>query len=119
MKLFDYLALAAALTLTAFSFVLAFSHNGESLEVLIEAEGRQWIYPIDSVLTLELHGPVGHTVVSIDGGLVRVTESDCSEQICVQAGAIKNSGQWIACMPNRVFITVRGKKDGGIDGEAY
>jgi hypothetical protein len=119
MKLFDYAALSAAVLLPGLSLFSALSIQSDSLEILIESENREWIYPIDSTVMQEFDGPVGHTTVSIDGGIVSVTKSDCSEKICVQSGSIENAGQWIACMPNRIFVTIRGKKEGVLDGEAY
>lgn len=119
MKLFDYLALVLALTLTVFSFLSALTTQNGSLEILIQADDREWIYPVDSIISTEYEGPVGVTSVRIEDGKVTVPHSDCREQICVQAGSIEKQGQWIACMPNRVFVTIRGKKEGELDGEAY
>lgn len=119
MKFFDYAALLAAVMLTVFFLISAFSKENASLEILIETDGREWIYPIDIVKTQDFEGPVGHTIVNMDSGVVSIISSDCSEQICVQSGSISKSGQWIACMPNRLFVTIRGKKEGELDGEAY
>lgn len=119
MKIFDFAALSLAVALTVFSFLSALSIQSDTLEILIQAGDKEWIYPIDSHLSQAFEGPVGKTIVDVSEGVVFVSESDCSEKICVQSGSIKNAGQWIACMPNRVFITIRGKKEGEIDGEAY
>lgn len=119
MKLLDYLAVAAAVAVTVISLISAISLNGSSLEVLIEADGREWLYPLDGEKELDFQGPVGHTILIITEGHARVLHSDCKEQICVQTGRIDAPGQWIACMPNRVFISVRGKEEGELDGESY
>lgn len=119
MKLLDYLALAAALTFTVFSIIPALSFGSDSLEVRVEAEGKEWIYPLDEDRTLDLHGPAGETIVRIEEDSVRVVKSDCKEQICVQTGSINRAGSWIACMPNRVFVSIRGKKTEDLDGETY
>ena len=119
MKLFDYVALSGAVFLTIISFVSALSIQTDSLEILIQAGEQEWIYPLDSSIHQSFTGPVGETVVNIKNGRVFVSESDCKEQICVQSGHIDSHGQWIACMPNRVFITIRGKKEGELDGEVY
>lgn len=119
MKIIDFAALSLAVFLTVFSFLSALSVQSDSLEILIEAGDKEWIYPIDSQISQVFEGPVGETTVDISSGIVSVTESDCSEKICVQSGSIHSGGQWIACMPNRVFVTIRGKKEGELDGEAY
>lgn len=119
MKIIDLTALSLAIFLTVFSFLSAISIRSDSLEILIQAGDKEWIYPVDSQISKVFEGPVGETVVNISSGIVSVSESDCSEKICIQSGSIHSGGQWIACMPNRVFVTIRGKKEGELDGEAY
>ena len=119
MKLFDYIALGAALILTVLSFISSLSAESDSLEVVIESEGKEWIYPIDSIIRQTFTGPVGETVLVIGDGTVYIEKSDCREQICVQSGYIGKQGQWLACLPNRLFVSIRGKKESELDGEAY
>jgi hypothetical protein len=91
-------------------------------EITIEAAGQaagqgavqgaeqQWIYPLDVETTLRVPGPLGETVVEIKDGAVQVISSPCPEKICIKTGRISKPGQWIACLPNRVFISIRGRK---------
>ena len=72
--------------------------------------GQQWIYPLDGEVTLRIPGPLGDTMVVIEDGTVRVTSSPCPEKICIKTGRISKPGQWIACLPNRVFISIRGRR---------
>jgi hypothetical protein len=55
-------------------------------------------------------GPLGDTVVVIENGSVRVVSSPCPEKICIKTGRISKPGQWIACLPNKVFISIRGRR---------
>ena len=73
---------------------------------------KQWIYPLDSETTLRVAGPLGETEVVITDGAVQVISSPCPEKICIKTGRISKPGQWIACLPNRVFISIR-RKNGG------
>ena len=79
-----------------------------------EAE-QQWIYPLDAETTVRVPGPLGETVVEIADGAVRVVSSPCPEKICIKTGRISKPGQWIACLPNRVFISIRGRSSGQPD----
>lgn len=119
MKLFDYVALFTAVSLTVLSFISALVVQSDSQEILIQAGDQEWIYPLESVVEQSFSGPVGNTVVTIGNGMVNIIESDCKEQICVQSGHIHSQGQWIACLPNRIFVTIRGKKEGELDAEVY
>jgi hypothetical protein len=64
-------------------------------------------------------GPLGETVVVISGGKARVEDSPCPDKLCVHMPAISKPGQWIACLPNRVFVRVRGSSGEKIDDLSY
>lgn len=79
------------------------------LRVVVEGEGgKTWIYPAEAHETVDVRGPLGFTKVEIDGGRVRVVSSPCQNQTCVAAGAAEAPGQWIACLPNAVFVRIEG-----------
>jgi hypothetical protein len=97
--------------------------GGGTPEITIEAAGvpaadrgasalaeQQWIYPLDARTTLRVPGPLGDTVIVIEEGSVRVLSSPCPEKICIKTGRISKPGQWIACLPNRIFISIRGRR---------
>ena len=79
-------------------------------EITITGPQDQWVYPLDSEATVSVPGPLGETVVAIQDGSVRVVSSPCPEKICVKTGRISRPGQWIACLPNRVFVAIRGRR---------
>ena len=93
--------------------------GGGTPEIMIEAASdgdavalaeQQWIFPLDTQTTLRVPGPLGETVVVIEEGSVRVVSSPCPEKICIKTGRISKPGQWIACLPNRIFISIRGRR---------
>lgn len=58
----------------------------------------------------------GHIVVAIENGIVHVTESDCRDQVCVHTKAIDQGGEMIVCLPNKMYVEIKKKKDdNGID----
>ena len=59
------------------------------------------------------------TIVVISGGKAFVEDSPCPDKLCVHMPAISKPGQWIACMPNRVFLRVRGSDAQKIDDVSY
>ncbi|MFA6505053.1 MAG: NusG domain II-containing protein, partial [Treponemataceae bacterium] len=58
--------------------------------------------------TLRVKGEIGETVVHIHDGKASVESSPCSNQTCVAAGSIDSNGQWVACLPNGVFVRIEG-----------
>jgi len=62
-----------------------------------------------------VQGELGDAVVLLDQQGVRMTSSPCSSQHCVLSGAHRHAGDIIACVPNRILITVRGRSASGFD----
>jgi hypothetical protein len=92
--------------------------KGGAEQVAVEGADGVWLFPADAEETVAVPGPLGDTVVRLNRGTVRVVSSPCTNQLCVAQGEIHTSGGWIACLPNRVTVTIRGKNlpvqaDGG------
>ncbi|OGD78493.1 MAG: hypothetical protein A2Y64_09445 [Candidatus Coatesbacteria bacterium RBG_13_66_14] len=68
---------------------------------------------LDEERTLVLEGPVGETVVRIEGGRAWVESSDCPQKLCVKMGGIDKAGEAVWCVPNGVGVRIEG--EGGVD----
>ncbi len=101
-------------TLVAVSAVLLLSHfhsvpGGENqTTALIEVNGKV-IYRIELGKGLQrkefkVKGPIGTSVVRIEGKRIRMLSSPCRDKICVGMGWSEKPGSSIICMPNRVVI---------------
>lgn len=95
--------------------VAAYSRARGTPEAHVRGEQGEWIYPLEGTRTLTVSGPLGDTIVEIGDGTVRVVSSPCPEQTCVRAGRLSTAGQWVACLPNKVFVTLEGRAREGLD----
>ena len=93
--------------------------QGDATLVSVRSEEGDYLYPIDSDRVFVVSGPLGETEVEIRDGLVRVASDPGPLQICVLQGWIESPGQWLACLPNQVFVQITGEPDGGPDGVAF
>ncbi|GAB1484571.1 NusG domain II-containing protein [Treponema sp.] len=122
-RFFDYIAVLLSLfiTLSVTFFVYGPGLGSQSeLSVIIEANGQSWVYPLDSTETIAVQGPLGDTLVEIHEGSAHVLSSPCQNQTCVAAGEIHEANQWIACLPNAVFVRIEGKSsEGDIDAGTW
>ena len=50
-----------------------------------------------------------HNTVTVSGGKVAITASDCPGEDCVHSGAITAPGRSIVCLPNGVEVRVVGQ----------
>ncbi|MDR1318114.1 MAG: NusG domain II-containing protein [Treponema sp.] len=113
LKPFDFGILIPAFGIIIGSFVFVYSDSGSRSIVNVKGEGGVWLFSPDAAETLRVAGPLGDTVVEIRNSEVRVLSSPCVNQTCIAAGAIHARGQWIACLPNRVLVSIDGEADGG------
>lgn len=114
LRILDFVAFALAVAIIA--GIAAGVYGGDGRPVIeIRGASQEWVFPLDSEQSLAVEGPLGQTVVRISGGQVRVLSSPCPEKICVKTGAIARPGQTIACLPNRVFIVIRGSSREQVD----
>jgi hypothetical protein len=115
---FDLVVLAFSLALIFFAGASLYAKPSAALRVLIQAPGESWVFPAAAEELVSVPGPLGDTVVEIRGGRARVLSSPCENQTCVAAGHINARGQWVACLPNGVFVAIEGK-DAPVDAAAW
>ena len=109
----DFAALALAVILCAGSAWLVYVREGGESRFVIWGGGVSWVYPAKTPRVLAVPGPLGDTVVELRDGRAWIVSSPCANQSCVASGSVAWRGQWLACLPNRVMVSV---EDGGEDG---
>ncbi len=61
-------------------------------------------------LTVQVEGPLGITVVEVEGTRAHVVSSPCPDKICIRMGWLERAGDYSACLPNRVLVEVGDKQ---------
>ncbi len=117
-RVLDGVALVLSLSLVVVAGWTAASTGDAELVAIRSIEG-QFLYPLDQDREVMLAGPLGTTTVEIAGGRVRVAEDPGPLQICVLQGWIGSNGQWLACLPSRIFIEVTGPADADVDAQTF
>jgi hypothetical protein len=115
-RLLDFVAILVALVATAAFSVFAYTGGEKNPNVIIEASGQEWIYPLREDRQVIVSGPLGEELIQIRDGKAFVEYSPCPNKICIQQGKISKPGQWIACLPNKIFIRISGNSGDGVDG---
>ncbi|MCX7030756.1 MAG: NusG domain II-containing protein [Spirochaetes bacterium] len=118
LKSLDIAAIVVSLAVVA-AFSIGAYGGGDAGQVVVEASGTRYRFPVSTDRVERFAGPRGDTVVAISGGTVRVVDSPCPDKICVAAGPISRKGQFIACLPNRVSISLEGHDEPTADGTAF
>jgi hypothetical protein len=106
LKILDYSILAAAVLITGAISLGIYAERGGGSRFVIQGPSGRWVYSSDAGGVFAVPGPLGDTMIELKEGRARVLSSPCANQSCVSSGAIHAHGQWIACLPNRVMISL-------------
>ena len=94
---------------------LAFSGSSTGDLVVVKVNGEiygKYSLTKDRIITVNRDGHMNK--ITIKGGKVQVSKSNCKNQVCVKQGSISSTHQSIVCIPNRVVVSIEGK-DGEYD----
>ncbi|MBI3774829.1 MAG: NusG domain II-containing protein [Gammaproteobacteria bacterium] len=69
--------------------------------------------PLSRAHIYRVPGALGISEIEVRDGRIRFNSSPCQGQQCVHSGWAKRGGEFIACVPNRVSISVLGQGAGG------
>ena len=76
-------------------------------------------YPLpqkgENPIHLQVKGELGLSEIIIDQQGARIASSPCPTQRCVLSGPHRHAGDLIACVPNRILITLRGHTESTYD----
>ncbi|WP_305041502.1 NusG domain II-containing protein [Geoalkalibacter sp.] len=82
--------------------------------VLVERDGRLlFSAPLGEARRVALPGPLGDTLLEIADGRARILSSPCPHKVCMGMGGVFRRGELIACIPNRLIISIEGGADQG------
>lgn len=118
----DGVICAVLALLCAALFLLPLLQNAdEDLTAQIVANGEVIETVALSTLQAEETREYGGCVIVLSPEGVCVKDADCPDRLCVKTGLISHSGETVACVPNRVVVTLRQARaaDEAYDGVAY
>ena len=118
LRALDFAAIAVSAGVAGFFTWRVVRGGGGRRVVEVTAPSGEWLYSLEEDRILRVAGPIGDTVVAVGPQGVRVVSSPCQNQICVKTGTISSANQWIACLPNRVFVSVSGDR-GQVDAYSF
>lgn len=92
------------------------SDSGQKVQIMCRGE-LIGLYPLDRDEDIEILRDGHRNLVSIRDRKVRMEESDCKNQICVNTGTISRTGELIVCLPNQVIVEIIQSAQGGDEHE--
>ncbi|MBQ3648274.1 MAG: NusG domain II-containing protein [Spirochaetia bacterium] len=106
----DFLFLALSVILIAMSLI-ALSGNSEGTPIaVIRVKDTEYIYPLNQPRELEFTGELDKAHLIIHDGCIEFVQSPCRDKVCIHMGQARKEGDFLACLPNRIIVTVEGGK---------
>ncbi len=84
------------------------TYGGPSGYVQVRTPSAVYRFALSSDQVVDVDGPLGPTTIRIAGGKASIIDSSCPTKSCTLQRPIASSGQWIACLPNHVLLTIVG-----------
>lgn len=118
-KIGDALVLLLCVLLIPISVMAVKQNPAKATAVKItSSDSTPRTYPLHPDRTLNIEGRLGISVIEIVDGSARFAASPCAGQQCVLSGWHRHSGDGMACLPNRVAMTLVAQRD-DFDGMNY
>ena len=114
----DFIIVAAVLVISIMLFVFSFS-DGESLVAQVSLDGEAVRQVRLYELTEKESIRVGGCEILLERDGVTFLSSECPDKLCVNRGKLKKAGDTMACVPERVTVTLRSEKGGKIDAVVF
>jgi len=117
----DRLLLLAGIALITAAWLLiqSFMASGPAVVEIYHGKTLLATYPLPAPGQPAIHfkakGQLGISNILINQDGARMTASPCRTKQCVLSGAHRHVGDMIACVPNRILVTIRGSAEGRFD----
>lgn len=111
-----YLILFIILVSLASMFLMKndiFSYDEKYISIQVNGVEEKKIIFDKSVVgkTIPIETEFGYNLVEIGDEKVRVIEADCKDELDVKKGWINSVGDNIVCLPNKLVIEIKGRRD--------
>ena len=105
----DYLVFVLALLLVSSSFYYFWQPGLRAIHAEIRLNGK-FLQRVDlyQEQTLDIVGKLGTSVISVNNGRIRFINSPCTTKQCIHQGWLSHAGEFAACLPNEVSISIAG-----------
>lgn len=74
---------------------------------------------LDHTEEIHLTGNLGESVLVVEPGKIRFIASPCHGKQCIHAGWLNHGGDFSACLPNKISVTIENAATEQFDSIAY
>ena len=83
-------------------------HSGMKELIIVHNDEIIHEYAFDNTFRKEIIVDDGEhiNIIKVEDGIVTMIEANCPDQVCVKSRPIKEDGEMIVCLPNRLYVKV-------------
>ena len=108
----DIVLIGLLIIMAFISYIVIFnfmSKHGDVVEVYSQSKLIKKV-PLDTDTEFEVKIDNHVNVIRVENGFVFILDADCPDKLCKKQGKIRNSGETIICLPNKIVIRVDAEK---------
>ncbi|MBE6350700.1 MAG: NusG domain II-containing protein [Spirochaetaceae bacterium] len=102
----DFIIIIIASLICVFSVIFIFTNKTGQPILHITSDTTEYLYTLNENKQIAIEGLLGTSIIEIKNSKVCFTDSPCTNKTCIASGSIKSNNQWIACLPNGIFIRI-------------
>lgn len=109
------LAVISIIVLIGIASILSFGINKDKDKLLLIVKDEEIVskYSLDNNYKKEvvIEDSIYYNKIYINNGTVKMIESNCKNKICIHSKEINNPGEFIACLPNNLYLKIISEED--------
>ena len=114
----DIILIVLLIVMSLAMFVFSFSGNENLIaEIYVDGEKAHSIALEEVTESYTINENYCQLLIEKDG--VSFVFSDCGDKLCIKRGKLKNQGDTMACVPEKVVVILKADGKGKIDSVAY
>ncbi|TDI99764.1 MAG: NusG domain II-containing protein [Caldithrix sp.] len=112
----DKILASALILISILSFTVLKAVKQPGQIAVIKVENRQkFSKNLNRAEKFSVSGHISETVIEIVDGAIRIIGSGCPQKLCVRQGSIRQIGEIIVCVPNKLIISIGGTRKDKFD----
>ena len=114
----DIILIVSLIVMSLAMFVFSFSGNENLIaEIYVDGEKAHSIALEEVAESYTINENYCQLLIEKDG--VSFVFSDCGDKLCIKRGKLKNQGDTMACVPEKIVVILKSDSRDKIDGVAY
>ena len=114
----DVILIVSLIVISLVMFVFSFSGSEKLIaEIYVDGEKAHSIALSEVTESYTVNENYCQLLIEKDG--VSFVLSDCGDKLCIKRGKLKNQGDTMACVPEKVVVILKADGKEKIDGVAY